>query len=186
MISAIILSGGQSRRFNNQDKGLIIWQGKPLIEHVIDRIQPQVDQIIINSNQNLESYRSLGFTVCEDKLKGHQGPLAGIQASLTSTSHSLVLVCPCDTALLPRNLVSKLNDAIVNQGMDLAYPSCENRHHFLPVLFKAGLAPSLNSYLTGEDRSMKGWYKTLNACAVSFNDESSAFSNFNNPTDLDE
>jgi molybdopterin-guanine dinucleotide biosynthesis protein A len=73
--------------------------------------------------------------------------------------------------------------ALDQHGADIAYPSCEERSHYLPVLLKTNLAPSLNHYLNGSDRSVKGWYKTLNHCALPFA-ASEAFSNFNKPADL--
>lgn len=184
-ISAIILAGGQARRFNFQDKGLIHWQGKPLIQHVIDRLQDQTQEIIINANRNIDRYRELGYLVCSDQLDDFQGPLAGIQAALPLTNNPLVLVSPCDTALLPSTLVSRLVKALEANKADIAYPYCDHRAHYLPVLLRASLLKPLNEHLKGKDRSMKGWYHTRHTVEVNFDaSESSAFSNFNQPENL--
>ena len=183
-IAAIILAGGQGRRFNYEDKGLVRWQGKTLVEHVIARIEHQVSHIIISANRNEEQYRTFGYTLCSDKLTGFQGPLAGIQAALPHTDSSLVLVCPCDTVFLPTDLVNVLKSNLNKHAADVAYPLSGQRAHYLPVLLKTSLLEKLNAYLCEKDRSMKGWYKTLKAAEVRFDDAQYGFSNFNYPKDL--
>jgi molybdenum cofactor guanylyltransferase len=163
---------------------LLPWRGKPLVRHVIERIEPQVNQLLINANRNLSEYRALGFDVCQDQLADFQGPLAGIQAAMAIAKQPLLLVCPCDTPLLPADLASQLLAAMENHGADIAFPSCGDRAHYLPVLLKTSLAPALSHYLKGSDRSVKGWYKTLNYCALPFA-TSEAFRNFNSAAELD-
>jgi molybdopterin-guanine dinucleotide biosynthesis protein A len=183
-ITAVILAGGQSRRFNYRDKGLLNWHGKPLINHVISLLENQTSQIIINCNRNKDRYKALGYALCHDKLKDFQGPLAGIQAALPLSKTPLTLICPCDTPNLPINLSERLASALLNQSLDLAYPLCQRRSHYLPVLLKTELLTSINNYLKGSDRSMKGWYATVASAAVPFDSPESAFSNLNRPEDL--
>jgi len=183
-VSAVILAGGQSRRFDYDDKGLLEWQGMALVQHVISRLEPQTDQLIINSNQNLDAYRGFGYEICSDQQDGFQGPLAGIQAALPLAEYEWVLVSPCDTPLLPNNLVERLLTVLLDQDADIAYPVCDGRQHYLPVLLKASLLPSINQYLAGEQRSMKGWYRHENCIAVPFSTSPEVFSNFNNREDL--
>ncbi len=183
-VSAVILAGGQSRRFDYDDKGLQEWQGTSLIKHVISRLEPQTDQVIINCNQHLDSYLGLGYQICCDTLPGFQGPLAGIQASLPLAEHPYTLISPCDTPLLPENLTEQLMNALTAESADIAYPECEGREHYLPVLLKTSLLDSIGEYLAGEDRSMKGWYRTLNSIAVNFSGPAKRFSNVNCRQDL--
>lgn len=60
-ISAVILAGGQSRRFDYDDKGLLEWQGTALVQYVISRLAPQTDQVIINCNQHVARYQVLAI-----------------------------------------------------------------------------------------------------------------------------
>ena len=53
-IYALIMAGGMAKRMDGADKGLVLWHGKPLIDHVIDRIKPQVGHIAVSANRNLE------------------------------------------------------------------------------------------------------------------------------------
>ena len=182
-ITGIILAGGQSRRFNQQDKGWVNWQGKPLVQYVLESIQSQTQDILINCNHNSERYRSLGYPIIQDLLPDFQGPLAGIQASLAHVKTEWVLICPCDTPLLPANLVSKLLSSALLQQAELAYPKCQGKEHYLPVILQASLLNNISDYLGSGGRSMKGFYKTINAISVDF-DNKRDFSNFNCPDDL--
>ncbi|MFA7552960.1 MAG: molybdenum cofactor guanylyltransferase MobA [Spongiibacteraceae bacterium] len=183
-ISAIILAGGQGRRFNGEDKGLIDWRGKPLIQYVMTRLQPQVDQIIISCNRNIARYQQFGHATCQDTLSDFQGPLAGIQAAMPLVKHPLVLVSPCDTTQLPYDLANQLYDALSRNQADVAYPLCNGRSHYLPALIKTDLLPSLLAYLQSSERSVRGWYQQHKASIVQFADNDTSFSNFNYPEDL--
>ncbi|HVC50001.1 MAG TPA: NTP transferase domain-containing protein, partial [Burkholderiales bacterium] len=76
-ISGLILAGGQGRRMGGTDKGLVSFHQEPFIAHVLRRLAPQVDEILINANQNLETYQSFGYPVISDAIRGFAGPLAG-------------------------------------------------------------------------------------------------------------
>ena len=68
-ISCIILAGGEGKRFDRQDKGLIELDKKPLIEHIIDRVRPQLDDIVISANRNENTYKKYAKKVIGDKIK---------------------------------------------------------------------------------------------------------------------
>ena len=104
-ISGIVLAGGLGRRMGGVDKGLQPLRGKAMVEHVLARLAPQVDDIVINANQNLERYGALGHRVVSDRVGGFAGPLAGLHAGLEAISHPLAVTVPCDELmrkLLPR------------------------------------------------------------------------------------
>ena len=90
-ITAIILAGGQARRMGGQDKGLIQLGMKPMIEYVLNAIEPQVGTIIINANRNQAIYEKYGFPVVADQIGGYCGPLAGMASGL-QLSETPVLV----------------------------------------------------------------------------------------------
>src|SRR5687767_10821159 len=107
-ITGVILAGGQGRRMGGADKGLVEFLGKPLISHVIQRLSPQVDEILISANREMETYAALGHPVMADALEGFAGPLAGLHMGMTEARHPYVLTVPCDTPLLPMSLVERL------------------------------------------------------------------------------
>ena len=119
-ITGLILAGGRGMRMGGVDKGLQTLQGKPMILHVIQRLQPQVDRIMINANQNLDRYREFNFPVCADEKNDYAGPLAGMQAGLIHCETAYMLTAPCDTPMLPTDLVTQLATALEKSKADIA------------------------------------------------------------------
>jgi molybdopterin-guanine dinucleotide biosynthesis protein A len=103
-ITGIILSGGKSTRMG-QDKGLIEIDGMPMIQHVIDHIQPLCDQILISSNQ--EEYNRFGYQVVEDNIKDI-GPAGGIISCLPLAKHKKCIIISCDLPYASTALIKKL------------------------------------------------------------------------------
>src|SRR5438132_12731327 len=111
-VSGIVLAGGLGRRMGGVDKGLQPLHGKAMVEHVLARLAPQVDDIVINANQNLERYAAFGHQVVSDRVGGFAGPLAGLHAGLEAIAHPLAVTVPCDSASLPSDLVPRLRAAL--------------------------------------------------------------------------
>ena len=107
-ITAVILAGGKGSRLGGQDKGLVSYQNKPLIQHVLDKIEPQVGQIIINANRNQDDYAKFDYPVISDELSDFQGPLAGFLTGMKTCNTDYILTLPCDGPDLPDDLVSRL------------------------------------------------------------------------------
>lgn len=105
-IVGVILAGGQSRRFGSP-KALATWQGMTLIEHVAQRLRPQVVSLAVaGSTEPLKDVASLSDGAFADK-----GPLAGVAAGLTwatSLNADYLATAPCDVPLLPQNFITLL------------------------------------------------------------------------------
>ena len=82
-ILGCILAGGLSRRMGGGDKTLIDLAGKPMLAHVVERLRPQVADLILNANGPAERFDSFGLPVVSDTIEGFAGPLAGVLAGLT-------------------------------------------------------------------------------------------------------
>ena len=181
-ISGVILAGGQGRRMGGVDKGLQLLGGKAMIEHVIARLAPQVDEIVINANQNLDRYSRLGHAVAPDVTGGFAGPLAGLQAGLQAAKSPLVVTAPCDSPFLPADLVSRLAGALgPNQ---LAVAKTGDQPHPVFALVRRDLLEHLTAYLSGGGRKIDAWYASLRVVEVPFDDEAEAFSNINTREEL--
>ena len=167
-VSCIILAGGKAERLNGNDKGLELFKGKRLIEHVIDRISPQVDDIVINANRNLDEYRNLGFSVVPDKARSYDGPLAGIQSAIAHCRHSWVLVVPCDMPALPVDLVATLSQHI--DDSPLVTVRC-NHTTQLVFLMHNRLLESVNAFLASDQRTVMRWLDTVDARIVDMDNE---------------
>lgn len=107
-ITAVVLAGGQGKRVDKQDKGLIDFSGKKLVEHVIDALSFETDDIVIVANRNIDTYSSFGFPVVSDRIDGFQGPLAGIDAAFSVTGSTFLACVPCDSPFLPNDVITRL------------------------------------------------------------------------------
>ena len=182
MVSGIVLAGGQGRRMGGVDKGLQVLSGKTMIEHVIARLAPQVDEIVINANQNIGRYAQFGYPVAPDVTGGFAGPLAGLQAGLQAAAYPLVVTAPCDSPFLPGDLVARLAAALGSR--QLAVAKTGDQPHPVFALVRRDLLAHLTAYLSGGGRKIDAWYASLEVVEVPFDDEAEAFSNINTPEDL--
>jgi molybdopterin-guanine dinucleotide biosynthesis protein A len=183
-ITGIVLAGGQGRRMGGVDKGLQLLSGKPMIEQVIARLAPQVDDIVINANQNREAYAAFGHPVVPDAIEGYAGPLAGLHAGLQAAAQPLVVTAPCDSPFLPEDLVARLAAALGEN--DLAVAKTGAQAHPVFALVRRTLFGHLAAYLAGGGRKIDAWYASLKVVEVAFDDEADAFSNINTREELRE
>ena len=187
-ITGIVLAGGQGRRMGTVDKGLQMLHGRPMVEHVLERLAPQVDALIINANQNADAYAELaahyGGRVVPDRLGGFAGPLAGLQAGLFAATTPLVVTVPCDSPFLPADLVARLSDALDAHDAELAVAKTFDQPHPVFALVKTAVRDNLNAFLTGGGRKIDAWYAWLSVVEVAFDDEAEAFENINTKDDL--
>jgi molybdopterin-guanine dinucleotide biosynthesis protein A len=181
-VSGVVLAGGQGRRMGGVDKGLQPLRGKPMVDWVVARFKPQVEEIIINANQNLERYRAFGYRVVADEIGGFAGPLAGLHAGLSAASHPLVATVPCDSPFLPADLVARLKNALGDK--DLAVAKTLAQPHPVFVLLRTGLKRNLEAFLEQGGRKIDAWYGSLRTVEVSFDDEADAFRNINTLEEL--
>ena len=185
-ISGIILAGGQATRMGGADKGLISLQKKPLIAHVISRLQPQVDEIIINANREIVAYETFGLLVLKDENKEFIGPLAGFALGLKHAKHEYVLTVPCDSPLLPLDLVERLYKGMTEARADIAAACSDGDTHPVFCLMKKSVLPSLTEYLASGERKVSAWQKSQQYVEVDFSDCSDAFVNLNTMEQLRE
>lgn len=189
-ISAIILAGGRASRMGGIDKGLVQLQQKPLITHVLARLMPQADGIMINANREIAQYQALGYPVLQDNqaelksLNEFSGPLVGIYLGLKHAQHDYLLTAPCDAPLLPLNLAQNLMAALIANNADIAVAKSDGHTHPVFCLCKESTYPSLDHYLQQGGRKVSTWQKSLNYIEVDFNHDANAFVNLNTPEDL--
>jgi molybdopterin-guanine dinucleotide biosynthesis protein A len=121
-IAGSILAGGQSRRMG-EDKSFLVLGGTPLIERAIDRLRPQVGQLILNVHQDTKELGAYGLPIVEDADGDHQGPLAGLLASLRwaeAQGISWIATAAVDTPFFPKDLVARLEAAAQDKTMAAA------------------------------------------------------------------
>ncbi len=183
-ITAIILAGGRATRMGGKDKGLIPLDGRPMLEHVLDRIRPQVDQIVINANRNRDAYETFGWPVINDHDENYRGPLSGIAAVMHHTTSNWFASVPCDAPLLPADLISRLYDAAKETNAICAV--AHNGESIQPVfaLFRNTAEPALSDFVRAGEGKVRLWHKKNSSIIVDFSDTPGAFLNINTPTQL--
>jgi len=183
-IVAVILSGGRGTRVQHQDKGLLPYCNKPLIQRVIDAISPQIDDIIISCNRHYEQYQTLGFDIVNDKSEQqYEGPIAGILAACNALKlepKGLVLVVPCDTPNLPEQYVAKLKKALFDTQSDAAVVYDGERQQNLHCLIKVNTLDTLSDFFNDGGRAIKHWLAKTNLTQVDFSNQTESFANLNN------
>ena len=167
-ILGAIIAGGQARRFG-ADKAAALLGGKPLLEHVVDALRPQVEALVVVGRD------WPGLDVVADRPPGAVGPLAGLNAALHHARISGldgVLSAGCDTLPVPTDLAARLVGA----------PPAYLEGHFLFGWWPTSLAGLIEIHL-GEDndRSLRGWIARCSAQAIPV---SAALYNLNTPADL--
>jgi len=101
-LSAIILAGGEGRRMDGLDKGLVLYQDKPLVQWVKEALPSAVEQIIISCNRHPQDYAKFGQTIHDLPSEfTYGGALAGILAALPLCQHDWVIITPCDLIYYP-------------------------------------------------------------------------------------
>ena len=183
-ITGVILAGGQGRRMGTIDKGLVPLDGRPMVAHVLERLRPQVDEILINANQHRAEYEAFGHPVLVDAVGGFAGPLAGLHVALAHASFARVATVPCDSPFLPADLIARLSAALHGSEADLAVARTFDQPHPVFALVRKTVLPHLTQFLEGGGRKIDAWYATLKTVEVAFDDEAEAFRNINTTDEL--
>lgn len=180
-ISCIILAGGEGKRVGRQDKGLILLNNKPLIQHVIESVLPQCDEIIISANRNVTQYQKFGHTIVTDDSNSYRGPVAGIAAALPVCQNEWVLVVPCDMPYLPKTLIERLYSGCGQSDIVIAQVE---QHLQLAFLINKKLHQPLKQSLDNNQLKLMHWIKSQNTKVISF-DNKANFINLNHLSDFE-
>lgn len=182
-VTGAILAGGRGRRLGGADKGLVRLHGRPLVEHVIERLAPQVGRLVISANRNRDAYAAYGFPVIADVVGGYCGPLAGMLSALRAAETPFVLCVPCDAPALPPDLVLRLATGLADARADACMASCDGRMQPVFVLLRCALAGRLGEYLRRGGRAVGAWLQQEGAALMDFPDAVAVFANVNTEED---
>ena len=183
-LSAVVLAGGRATRMGGKDKGLLRFQGKPLAARICAALAPQVAELLINANRNLPQYRQLGYPVVEDRLTGHQGPLAGMHAALLQAAHPWLLTLPCDGPFVCADYARRMYAVATQENVPLAVAHDGQRAQPVYSLIHRDLAESLAQFLHSGERKIDRWHAQHPFREVDFSDQPSLFTNINTPHQL--
>jgi len=185
-ITGLVLAGGRATRWDGRDKGLIEVLGRPMISHVLDALTPQVDQVIISANRNLDAYRAFGLPVVTDASRDFLGPLAGIASGMAAARTDWVAIAPCDSPLLAADCVDRLASACRDdEHTEIAVAHDGVRVQPVFALIRRVLLEELDAFLESGGRKIDRWYGQHRMQLVDFSDGPDTFLNINQPEDRD-
>lgn len=181
-VTGLILCGGAGARLGGRDKPLELLGGVPLVEHVRERLRPQVARILISCNRNFDEYGRWNDTIVPDEA-ANRGPLGGILAGLRLIDTDHLFVCPGDAPFLSTTLIGRLAAAL-DRDADIALPRDGIRRQHLFPLMRRSLEGPLGEYLQSGGRSVYSFVEQQRTVVIDASSERDAFFNVNSPADL--
>ena len=187
MIIGAIIAGGLSSRMGGREKAFLELDSKPVILHVIEQFEPQVDQLVINANGEPARFSEFGLEVVPDVLTSLTTPLAGLHAALRFTKSveaDVLMTVPSDTPFLPFNLAVKLLENTMVSGAAIA--ASGGQEHYIIGAWKTELLDALESAIAKDNLfRVKDWAHRVSAQKVEWPVEPyDPFFNVNTPEDL--
>jgi molybdopterin-guanine dinucleotide biosynthesis protein A len=191
-IIGVLLAGGLARRMGGGDKPLRLLAGRPLLDHVIERLRPQVAGLVLNANGDPARFAPYGLPVVADSIPDYAGPLAGILAGLDWTAENrpdcpLIASVATDAPFLPRDLVARMAAALAAERADLACAASSGQAHPVIGLWSVRLREDMRRAVVDEGvRKVDVWTARHRLAVVPFPDQPvDPFFNANRPEDLD-
>ncbi|MCK5523720.1 MAG: molybdenum cofactor guanylyltransferase [Thiomargarita sp.] len=186
-ITGVILAGGRATRMGGRDKGLVKLNSKYMIEHVIAAIRPQVGQLLISANRNLEQYAQLsGCPVLADTFGHYDGPLAGMATALANAQTDYVLFVPCDSPFISSQLAERLYTRLIQSNANVSVADDGYRIHPVFSLLKRSLLTDLRRFLKTDERSIRRFLAQQPLLTkADFSDLADTFLNINSFEELD-
>ncbi len=155
VITGVILAGGLGRRLGG-GKAQRALAGRPLLEHVIARLAPQLapGRLVLNVNSGAPDLAALGLPIVPDTVTGNPGPLAGILATMQAVGGApWVLSAPTDTPFLPFDLVARLAQRQAETGAAIVLANSDAGLCQVCGLWSADLAAALaQSLANGQNK----------------------------------
>lgn len=183
-VLGVILAGGASRRMGGTDKFLMLLKNKPILEHIIDRLRPQVSDLIINSN-NPDVLNQYDLEVVPD-IKAGLGPLGGLSAALSYAKrkgYEKIVTVPCDTPFIPNDFLEKL---LNNDNQKAVVAKSSGRLHPVIGLWHVSILGDVKASLENNNHKMMTLIKELGADEQTWDTPLDPFININTPEDLKE
>ena len=182
-VTVVILAGGQSKRMQVQNKATVLFEGKPLITHVIDRMKTQAKHTVINTHRNQKDFEIFNLPLIDDILDIQEGPLLGILTSLQAIKTDWIQFVPCDTPNLPSDLIAILMKEVEAEKTLVAVPETSDGFQSTCLLCHSSALNNLQIFFNQGGRKIEDWIRQLAFSIVQFNDKSQ-FLNVNTQEEL--
>ena len=178
-VTAVILCGGRGTRLGGVDKPLLDLAGRPLLGHLVERLQPQVDQIVLSCSRSTAEYERFGYPLVAD-VQADQGPLGGIVSAAAKIATPWLLTIPGDMPFVPANLIAALASHCRSRGAAVATAAGYRQN--LTMLLAPPSIESLRGFFVAGGRAAHRWLDANAVAAVEF--AGADFLNVNTVADL--
>ncbi len=186
--AGVILAGGEGRRFGEQDKPFVTLCKRPLVLHSLDRVLPQVSQLVLSINGDPCRFAELPLTTLNDRHQPPRGPLEGLLTAMSHyreahTTSQWLFSAPVDCPFVPLDLAARLYTHARQRGLQVCYAADPEREHVLCAVWMMSLEPLLKRFLETGERAVYRFLATVNAAPLRI-DAPEAFLNINQPQDV--
>jgi len=184
-IAGVIVAGGVGSRMAYQDKPLLHVAGSTILQHIIERAQPQVTPLLLNVNRNYQQYSTYQLPIISDGHGSDAGPLAGILAAMQWIRAAGLpvrhLACfPGDTPWFPGNIVSLMKHQLQSSGAQVAWLKTDGQLQPLFSLWSMNLADDIESALAQQHYSPRYFIESVSHKLLELNNlEAGMFLNIN-------
>ena len=181
MLTLAIQAGGNSRRMG-KDKALLSFHGIPLIQHILNRLSPIADEIIITTN-NPQAYRFLDVRLARDLRLG-RGALGGLYTALSTAKHNLVAVVACDMPFASPQVFLTARKLLLTHEADAVIPKTQHGYEPLHALYRRDACiPPIKNALDNNKWKMISWFEQVKVYDLKVKNEA-IFKNLNTPEDF--
>ncbi|MCC2636474.1 MAG: mobA [Moraxellaceae bacterium] len=179
--SILLLAGGRGSRMGGADKGLVDWQGRPLIAWLQEQARPQTDDLIISCNRHADRYAEFADRIVMDSEPEFPGPLAGIRAGLAVVRHEALLILPCDAPRVDAALIQDLRRcALAHPGRPVMVRQGAEWEPLFSLV-PASLGDAIEAAWQAGERSPRRLLLQLGAVALQCPDDDPRLANLNTP-----
>lgn len=181
-ITGLILSGGRGTRVDDQDKGLLNYQGITLMEQQLNWLQPQVGTLLISANRNYDQLERFGHKVIQDVNSQFEGPLQGVLRALQECVTDMLFVQPIDVPDLPGDLIERI---LTHQSFtrECQYLVSDKREHYLSMLINKKYLGALESFIDKGNRRVRDFHQQIGSIPLNLNISENDFKNLNFTSD---
>lgn len=191
-ILAVVLAGGQSKRFG-EDKNQAKLGNLTLLEHVLAKVTKKFEKILIISNQNLNLKTLNSITIIPDCIQGNLGPLVGVLTAMkwikkNNKQYQWIATFPSDTPFFDTSIIEKYKSRInLNESLLYFARSNQTRHNIFG-LWSVKLIDTLeNDLINNNFRKVEKWADKIGVETINVKiDKFDPFFNINTKTDLKE
>jgi len=191
-ILAVVLAGGQSKRFG-EDKNQAKLGNLTLLEHVLAKVTKKFEKILIISNQNLNLKMLNSITIIPDCIQGNLGPLVGVLTAMkwikkNNKQYQWIATFPSDTPFFDTSIIEKYKSRISLNESLLYFARSNQKRHNIFGLWSVKLMDTLeNDLINNNFRKVEKWADKIGVETINVKiDKFDPFFNINTKTDLKE